>query len=488
MELKRKTLKLFFIERWSRLMSWHWKELLPVDPFSIRLADIITDLDFQVLTLLYQPLIGVNATALYKSLAMQLPHGVYHGETHTHQHLSLMVGQDIAGLLEARKKLEAIDLLKTYQKKTDQERLFVYELQPPMKPHVFFQDDVLSVFLFNRLGKQGYRVVKDRFLVQRMDYTEFEELTQSFSDVFTSLTHSEMQPKLMGHGNTVYKGTDEYDIVGREKDGLKIEGFDLELMTQSLSSFIVPQDLLTESIKELIKKLAFVYQIEPLPMANLVERATFDHTLSESKLRETVQAWYKLETSTQAPALGFQTQPVTDRTIKGEPQTEEERVVAFYEHTSPASLLEMRQEGAVVAPADLKIIEELILDYLLNPGVVNVMIDSILFRNDMKISRPLMLKIAGHWKRKKIKTVPAAMQLIKEEKQKQVEVKTKQTGKRNTRQDKLPKWLVQEQSGQTPAKPKSQDHVKENDVLVAKQEIASLMEERNRRRAKKGGE
>lgn len=58
----------------------------------------------------------------------------------------------------------------------------------------FFQDDVLSVFLYNRLGKQGYRIVKDRFLVQRMDYSDFEELTQSFSDVFTSLTHSEMQP------------------------------------------------------------------------------------------------------------------------------------------------------------------------------------------------------------------------------------------------------------------------------------------------------
>lgn len=85
-------------------MSWHWKELLPVDSFSVRLADLITDLDFQVLTLLYQPLIGVHAIALYKSLVMQLPYGVYHGETHTHQHLSLMTGQNIAELLEARKK------------------------------------------------------------------------------------------------------------------------------------------------------------------------------------------------------------------------------------------------------------------------------------------------------------------------------------------------------------------------------------------------
>ncbi|GAF14987.1 LOW QUALITY PROTEIN: helicase loader DnaB [Bacillus sp. JCM 19045] len=467
-------------------MSWHWKELLPVDSFSIRLADLITDLDFQVLTLLYQPLIGVHAIALYKSLVMQLPYGVYHGETHTHQHLSLMTGQDIAELLEARKNSRRLiyKRIKRKQSKT----VYLFMSCSPQSRMFFFKMDVLSVFLYNRLGKQGYRIVKDRFLVQRMDYSDFEELTQSFSDVFTSLTHSEMQPNLMGHGDTVFNGSDEYELIGKEKTGLKIKGFDIELMMQSLSSFIVPNDLLTDEMKELIKKLAFVYQIEPLPMANLVERATFDHSLTAHKLRETVQAWYKLETSTQAPALAIKRQPVRERTVKGEPQTEEERVVAFYEETSPASLLEMRQEGAVVAPSDLKIIEELILDYLLNPGVVNVMIDSILFRNDMKISRALMLKIAAHWKRKKIKTVPAAMQLIKEEKQKQAEVKTKQTGKRNTRQDKLPKWLVQEQNGQTPSEQKKKDRVKENDVLAAQQEIASLMEERNRRRAKKGGE
>ncbi|WP_054703956.1 hypothetical protein [Bacillus sp. JCM 19041] len=105
-------------------MTWHWKEVLPVDPFSVRLADFITDVDLHLLALLYQPLIGAKATGLYRSLLAQLPAGMFTSDRHTHQHLSLMLGQDMAELLEARKKLEAIDLLRTYQRKDEQERFF----------------------------------------------------------------------------------------------------------------------------------------------------------------------------------------------------------------------------------------------------------------------------------------------------------------------------------------------------------------------------
>lgn len=467
-------------------MTWHWKEVLPVDPFSVRLADFISDIDLHLLTLLYQPLIGAKATGLYRSLLSQLPTGMFVSDRHTHQHLSLMLGEDMAELLEARKKLEAIDLLRTYQRKDEQERFFVYELQPPMKPHVFFNDDVLSVFLFNRLGKKGYRAIRERFLLERIDYTAFEEVTQSFSDVFTSLTHSEMQPKLMDEGDEAYDG-DQTEVIGCEKAGLTFKGFDFELMKQSLSSFIVPDELLTSDMIELINKLAFVYQVESLTMANLIERAALGESLQANDLRETIQTWYKLESSSQAPALGLRSQPVGQRTVVKEPTTEEERVTLFYEETAPITLLEMRQDGASVAPADVKIIEELIVDYMLNPGVVNVMIDSVLFRNDMKLSRPFLLKIAGHWKRKKIKTVPEAMRLVKEDKQKQTEAMAKKTNtsRRNSRQDKLPKWLVQEQSEK--ANQASSNELEEpEDVQAAKQEIASLMEERKRRRAQKG--
>lgn len=179
------------------MMSTHWKEVLPVDSYRIRLADFITEIDTHVLTLLYQPLIGANAVGLYKSLLAQLPKDVFEGDVHTHQHLRLMVGLTMSDLLEARKKLEAIDLMRTYQHKSQDKRSFIYEIQPPMKPVQFFTDDVLSVFLFNKLGKKGYLAIKERFSLKEIDQDAYEEVTVSFSDVFASLQHSEMQSALM---------------------------------------------------------------------------------------------------------------------------------------------------------------------------------------------------------------------------------------------------------------------------------------------------
>ncbi len=470
------------------MMSTHWKEVLPVDSYRIRLADFITEIDTHVLTLLYQPLIGANAVGLYKSLLAQLPKDVFEGDVHTHQHLRLMVGLTMSDLLEARKKLEAIDLMRTYQHKSQDKRSFIYEIQPPMKPVQFFTDDVLSVFLFNKLGKKGYLAIKERFSLKEIDQDAYEEVTVSFSDVFASLQHSEMQSALMDRQGSTTDG--RHNILGKDKQGLSFQNFDSELMIQSLSSYVVPKDVLTDELLELVKKLAFVYQVEPLTMANLIERAIVNGELEGKNLRKTVQTWYKLESSAVAPALGLKTQPESKRTVQEEPKSEEERVIRFYEETAPLTLLELRQEGAVVSPPDIKIIEELMVDYLLNPGVINVLIDYNLFQNDMKLSKLFMQKIAGHWKRKKIGTVPEAIQLVKTDKQKKKEGQANRSaGKRNKRQSALPKWLVQEkdeeknqqQSSQQPAVKTS-----ESKGNTDTQELAQLMAERNRRRAQKG--
>ena len=74
----------------------------------------------------------------------------------------------------------------------------------------------------------------------------------------------------------------------------------------------------------------------------------------------------------------------------------------FFETTAPMQVLEMLSDGAKPAPADMKIVEALLLDHELNPGVVNVLIDYVMRQNDMKLPKALIEKIAANWKRLKI--------------------------------------------------------------------------------------
>ena len=64
---------------------------------------------------------------------------------------------------------------------------------------------------------------------------------------------------------------------------------------------------------------------------------------------------------------------------------------------------------------DLRLIESLLTDMKLKPGVVNVLIAYILKINNQKLSKNYVETIAGQWKRLNIETVEDAMRLSEKE-------------------------------------------------------------------------
>ena len=86
----------------------------------------------------------------------------------------------------------------------------------------------------------------------------------------------------------------------------------------------------------------------------------------------------------------------------------------------------------------MKLIEDLMIDYKLSAGVVNVLIDYVLKTNDNKLSRNLVETIAGQWSRNKIETVEEAMDIAKKNHKslnKKISVKT------DIKAKELPDWL-----------------------------------------------
>ncbi|NEU29864.1 helicase DnaB [bacterium LRH843] len=458
-------------------MTWHWKELLPVDHFSVRTSYYITEIDRLTLTLLYQPLIGSLAHSLYVTLLSQLERDQFWSMEQTHRQLMLFLGESLEMIYDARKKLEAIGLLKTFKMKDADRANYVYELQPPMTPKQFFENDVLSVYLFNRFGETHYRLLRERFMLDIIPTEEYMEMTYAFDEVFTSLHHSEMVSNLQSETGNALQLSKDKELVTKgnhQEFVFKNEQFDFDLFEKSLSKTIAPNEVLTGDVRKLIGRLAFVYRIEPLEMSSIVSNALIhDDQLDPNELRKKAQDWYKIEHGTEPPALGLQIQPEKHRVMTNrEPMTEEEHSIKFYETTSPLELLEIHAAGSHVDAADVKIVEALIVDFELLPGVVNVLLDFMLFSHDMKLPKALIGKIAGHWSRKKVQTVQEAMQLARSEKKKLESIpdqKTgykKQTPQKNLRRDKLPKWLVAEKKKE---QKKTSEQVKTQDVLMNQQ-------------------
>ncbi|KMK74572.1 replication initiation and membrane attachment family protein [Alkalihalobacillus pseudalcaliphilus] len=466
-------------------MSWHWKELIPVDRFTVRLMTPLSDTDLNVITLLYQPLIGSLASSLYITLYRLLEKDQYWCEELTHRQLMAQVGLDLQTIYEERKKLEGTGLLKTFKKSDQGSSSYLYQLKAPMSPADFFQNDVYSVFLYNRLGKSSYLKLRERFSVEKVDSSAYQELTYSFGDVFTSLKHSELfqtsetRIDVKKQSNMEFIQTDQ----GEQQDILH-PSFDMELMKRDLSSFIVPENAITASMEKLILRLAFVYQIQPLEMSRIISQAmVHDEEIHPQELRKRAQEWYKMENGNEPPALGLKTQPIHERVMTNKtPVTEEEKVIHFFETTAPMQVLEMLSDGAKPAPADMKIVEALLLDHELNPGVVNVLIDYVMRQNDMKLPKALIEKIAANWKRLKIYTVPGAMSAAKKsvaDYKNKASQSMKRTVKKGQRQEKLPDWLIKErkleaESDQT-EKSKSEDKKESTDNSDAKRRFEAVL-------------
>lgn len=184
-----------------------------------------------------------------------------------------------------------------------------------------------------------------------------------------------------------------------------------------LSKQMVPKRAVTAKVREAIKKLAFLYGISPLDMQKIV-MSVIDpaENIDIESLRKAARDWYQFERGEELPSLSTRVQPLSYRTMtNAEPKTKEEQLIKQLETISPRQLLIEISGGAEPSMSDLQLIEEVMFQQKLLPGVVNVLIYYVMLRTDMKLSKAYVEKIASHWARKKIRTVKEAMELAKKE-------------------------------------------------------------------------
>lgn len=437
-----------------RKMDHAWKELLPIDQYRVKAKGIMHDYYRKTLTSLYQPLIGPVAYSLYMTLWAQIESETDWSEPTTHHSLMNMMQLNLNEILLARKKLEAIGLLETFVDDGHDPRRYYYLLESPLSPQEFFNDGALNVYLYNKLGHYQFQQVKKQFVAQKpVSCDRFREVTAAFNDVFQSLHPSELVVKKNSEMERALMAQPDEEFID-EKDGRTIRltnDFDIDFVIDSVSHLLVPKDVFTDELIEAMKKLAYIYKLQPLDMKYIIESTYVKYDeISVEQLRKTTQDWYSQQHNNQLPHLSLRVQPPLHReTATKEPETEEEKAMRLFETISPYEMLERIAGGAKPAASDLKLIESIMFEQKLLPGVVNVLIEYVMRTNDMKLSRAYVEKIAAHWSRKKIKTVKEAMDLARSEHQKYQQwspeaKRTKTVQKKNERKAALPKWMSEQ--------------------------------------------
>ncbi|HYK71725.1 MAG TPA: DnaD domain protein [Pseudoneobacillus sp.] len=191
--------------------------------------------------------------------------------------------------------------------------------------------------------------------------------------------------------------------------------FDFDELSSLLNSSLVKVNF-TESLIETIRQLAFLYSLSSIEMSKVVQASLeLDGFINEDKLRNVAREYYKFAVTNSTQ--GIVDQKERERNIEDEPKTKEEEIRVYFETTSPRQMLKDLASGAEPAISDLQIVEQIIFKQKLSPGVVNVLLHSLLISSDFKLNKNHIEKIASHWSRKQVKTAKEAMELAKKERE-----------------------------------------------------------------------
>lgn len=383
--------------------------LLPADGYQVINKSIITDLDKEILNKLYLPIIGPLAISLYNILIFDLERDDDISPLLTHARLLSYLRVSVDELVNARKVLEGIGLLKTYFKK-DSVNSYIYELYSPISVHEFFSHPIFNIVLYTNVGKKEYERLVDYFKMPKVNKEGYSDITHTFNQVFDSVPYTSFQ---------VYND----NIRKYNKLRLNIDSnFDMNYMIETMPSQI-DKKIFTKDTKELILSLAYLYDIDPSKMQNIICSCINEKGyINREELRKVSRNHYQFDHSGLLPTVIEHTQPEYLRKPIGD-NSRMAKMIYTFETTNPYDFLRSKHKGAEPVKRDVKLLEDLFIDYKLTPGVINVLVDYVLKTNDNKLSRNLVETIAGQWKRKNIETVEDAMDIARKN-HKQVASKT----------------------------------------------------------------
>lgn len=396
--------------------------ILPADSYIVINKSLLNENDRLILTMLYQPIIGSTALSLYFTLWSDLNKIEIMSNEYTHHHLMNTMSLKLDDIINARRKLEAIGLLKILFKK-GQVNNYVYELYSPLSAIEFFSNPILASSLLSSVGKKEYQELVNYYRQPKINTSEFENITVKFSDIFMMSSNSDVI---------------ETDIKKKDKLEVTIDDIiDFDFIMSSVPKGVLNQKALTKDVRKLINNLAYLYNFDNTTMISLIKDSINEKGLiNEAELKKNCKNYYSFE-NTNAPKLVYKSRTNINVDAK-DMKCIKEKLISCFESTSPYEFLKAKYGGGKPTNKDVNLIESLLVDQELNPGVVNVLVDYVLRINDNKLNKNFVEAIASQWKMSKIATVQDAMKQAEKEYRKMNQAKEKK--KTEAKQEKLPTW------------------------------------------------
>ena len=261
---------------------------------------------------------------------------------------------------------------------------------------------ILSTTLYRNIGDSTYKKTIEYFKIANVNQREYEEITRSFKDIFEST-------------NLSYIEQLEIEVKTKKSNTIEVEILDLETIFSMIPEDLFSKKTLTKETRNLLQKLGFIYQFNEEQMCELIRNSINERkSIDKQLLKNNCRKYFQFENNGKLPSLIFRNQPEYLRKPVGD-QSKKAKIIYQFETTSPYDFLCSKYNGTRPPRSDLNLLEYLLLDMDLKPGVVNVLIDYVLKINQNKLTKNFVETIASQWAKSKVETVENAMNLAEKE-------------------------------------------------------------------------
>lgn len=211
----------------------------------ILIPSVISQEDIKVLTLFYQPLLGMGAYTLYLTLYQLSSLETGLSTNYNHQHFLDLLNIKNQKFLNYRHKLEALGLLVVYEGDKD----IIYSLKTPLTAKEFLNDTILGSYLQTEIGEDNLKNIIALFRLATVDLTKHNNITKSFDEVY-----GVKEIDILDVGNHL-RGT-------THNGGTKInyDNFNYETFIESIGVRYQKPHLFNPVTKSNIEKVAYIYQ------------------------------------------------------------------------------------------------------------------------------------------------------------------------------------------------------------------------------------
>jgi replication initiation and membrane attachment protein len=249
------------------------------DLYTLSSESIVNSYDRKILNMLYQPIIGYQAFAVYLTLYSEVETDLVYANENRFERIIKVMNIDLNTLQASLDSLEGISLVKTYHQSTDDFTKYHFKLFAPKSADRFFKDLLLVSLLKRALDDEDFLKTKLYFRKEAFDLTDYTNITNTFTKVYGDI--NQFEPVSLKPSE--YKGRKESEITGN---------IDFDLLSKYLDNYHLAHILKNQTIKYEIERIALTYNIDLSSLADLILQCSnteesainFDELKTQAKL------------------------------------------------------------------------------------------------------------------------------------------------------------------------------------------------------------